>query len=44
MGDYLEINYRETNSKTYSKILIDAIRDIHFQIMNNEKSTEKETK
>ena len=25
MGDYLEINHRETNSKTYSKILIDAI-------------------
>ena len=44
MGDYLEINYRETNSKTYSKILIDAIRDIHFQIMNNKKSTEKERK
>ena len=44
MGDYLEINYRETNSKTYSKILIDAIRDIDFRIMNNKNSTEKERK
>ena len=35
MGSYLEINNRETNSKTLSGILVDAIRDIDSQIMNN---------
>ena len=44
MGSYLEINNRETNSKALSGILIDAIRDIDSQIMNNENSTEKERK
>lgn len=44
MGSYLEINNRETNSKTLSGILIDAIRDIDSQIMNNENSTDKEKK
>ena len=44
MGSYLKINNRETNSKTLSGILIDAIRDIDSQIMNNENSTEKERK
>lgn len=44
MGSYLEINNRETNSKTLSGILVDAIRDIDSQIMNNENSTEKERK
>lgn len=28
MGSYLEINNRETNSKIYSNILIDAIREV----------------
>lgn len=28
MGSYLEINNRETNSKIYSSILIDAIREV----------------
>ena len=44
MGSYLKINNKETNSKTLSGILIDAIRDIDSQIMNNENSTEKERK
>ena len=44
MGSYLKINNRETNSKALSGILIDAIRDIDSQIMNNENSTEKERK
>ena len=44
MGSYLEINNRETNSKMLSGILIDAIRDIDSQIMNDENSTEKERK
>ena len=44
MGSYLKINNRETNSKTLSGIIIDAIRDIDSQIMNNENSTEKERK
>ena len=44
MGSYLEINNRETNSKTFSGILIDAIRDIDSQIMKNKYSTDKERK
>lgn len=44
MGSYLEINNRETNSKALSGILIDAIRDIDSEIMNNENSTDKERK
>lgn len=44
MGSYLEINNRETNSKALSGILINAIRDIDSQIMNNEHSTDKERK
>lgn len=44
MGSYLKINNRETNSKTLSGILINAIRDVDSQIMNNENSTEKERK
>lgn len=44
MGSYLEINNRETNSKTLSGILIDAIRNIDSQIMSNENSTDKEKK
>lgn len=42
MGSYLEINNRETNSKTLSSILVSAIRDIDSHIMSNENSTEKE--
>lgn len=44
MGSYLKINNRETNSKTFSKILIDAIVNIDYQIMNNKNSTNKERK
>ena len=42
MGSYLEINKRETNSKTLSGILIDSIRIIDSQIMNDDNSTDKE--
>ena len=44
MGSYLKINNREINSKTLSRILINAMRDIDSQIMNNENSTKKERK
>lgn len=42
MGNYLEINEQETNSKLYSNILISAIRDIDSKIMKNAESTKKE--
>lgn len=44
MGSYLEINNRETNSTTWSKILIEVIRDIDSGIKKNTNSTEKEKK
>ncbi len=44
MGDYLEINNRETNSKIRSGILIDAIREVDSRIKLNKNSTEKEKK
>lgn len=44
MGYYLEMNHRETNSKTYSTILVEAIRYLDSVIMNCEQSTRKERK
>lgn len=44
MGSYLEINNRETNCKTWSGILINAIREVDLRIKSNENSTEKEKK
>lgn len=44
MGSYLEIDNRETNSKTWSGILIDAIRDIDTAIMQSEYSSKKDKK
>lgn len=36
MGSYLEIDGRATNSKTYTNILIEAIRDIDSRLYNEE--------
>lgn len=44
MGYYLEMNHRETNSKIYSTILVEAIRYLDSVIMNCVQSTRKREK
>ena len=44
MGSYLHIDNVEINSKEFSEIIINAIRDIDDGIMRDKKSTKKERK
>lgn len=44
MGSYLEINGKETNSKSLSKVLINVIRELDSKIKSDYRSSEKQRK